>query len=96
MAEDLWHAERFVPGPTPYFRAIWRVAYDLDVTSAGSLCSQTVARSQLTVTVRGPQGWRFRHSIGKPGQAGCSSCFMAIFKHRIGYVMSAVRRHVLR
>jgi len=40
--------------------------------------------SQLTVTVRGSQGWRLRHSIGKPGQADCFSCFMAIFKHRIG------------
>ena len=44
VAEDLWHAERFVPRPTPYLRTTWRVAYDLDVTSAGPLCSRAVAR----------------------------------------------------
>jgi len=44
VAEDLWHAERFVPGPTPDLRTTWCVAYDLDVASAGPRCSRAVAR----------------------------------------------------
>ncbi len=44
VAENLWHVERFVPGPTPDLRTTWCVAYDLDVASAGHLCSRTVAR----------------------------------------------------
>ena len=43
MAEDLWHAERFVHGPTPDLRTAWCVANDRDVPPTGPLRSRTVA-----------------------------------------------------